>query len=100
MEKMMKKMGMKQEEIDAEEVIISCKHKKLIIRNPQVTKINMMGQETIQVLGDIEEEEVSGFKDEDIHIVMEQTGSNREEAKKALEEKKDIAAAILYLSNK
>ena len=100
MEKMMKKMGMKQEEIDAEEVIISCKHKKLIIKNPQVTKINMMGQETIQVLGDIEEEEVSGFKDEDIHIVMEQTGSNREEAKKALEEKKDIAAAILYLSNK
>ena len=100
MEKMMKKMGMKQEEIDAEEVIISCKHKKLIIRNPQVTKINMMGQETIQVLGDIEEEEVSGFKDEDIHIIMEQTGCNREEAKQALEEKKDIAAAILYLNNK
>lgn len=100
MEKMMKKMGMKQEEIDAEEVIISCKHKKLIIRNPQVTKINMMGQETLQVLGDIEEEEISGFKDEDIHIVMEQTGCNREEAKKALEEKKDIASAILFLSNK
>ena len=100
MEKMMKKMGMKQEEIDAEEVIISCKHKRLIIRNPQVTKINMMGQETLQVLGDIEEEEISGFKDEDIHIVMEQTGCNIEEAKKALDEKKDIASAILFLSNK
>ena len=39
-------------------------------------------------------------KDEDIHIVMEQTGCDREEAKQALEEKKDIAAAILYLNNK
>ena len=94
MEKMMKKMGMKQENIDAEEVIISCKHKKLIIRNPQVTKINMMGQETLQVLGDIEEEEISGFKDEDIHIVMEQTGCNREEAKKAIAEAKKSSQTV------
>ena len=100
MEKIMKKMGLKQEEIDAEEVVISCKHKKIIVRNPQVTKINMMGQETLQITGDIEEEEVSGFKDEDIHIIMEQSGCNREEAKMALEKEKDIAAAILSLNNK
>lgn len=96
----MKKMGLKQEEIEAEEVIISCKHKRIIVRNPQVTKINMMGQETLQITGDIEEEEIFGFKDEDIHMVMEQTGCDREEAKKALEKEKDIAAAILYLNQK
>lgn len=98
MEKIMKRMGVKQEEIDAEEVVISCKHKKIIIRNPQVTKVNMMGQETIQVIGDIEEIEMEGFTDEDIHMVMDQTGCNREQAKEALDMKKDIAAAILYLN--
>ena len=97
MEKAMKKMGMKQEEIEAEQVVISCKHKKIIINNPQITKINMMGQESLQIIGDMEEVESEGFKDEDIHIVMEQTGCSREEAKKALDEKKDIAAAILHL---
>ena len=60
----------------------------------------MMGQETLQITGDMEEEEVSGFKDDDIHMVMEQTGCNREEAKSALEKERDIAAAILYINNK
>ncbi len=100
MEKMMKKLGMKQENIDAEEVTISCKHKKIIVKNPQITKINMMGQESLQITGDIEEQEMEGFTDEDIHIVMEQTGCTREKAKEALEKEKDIAAAILYLNNK
>lgn len=100
MEKMMKKLGMKQENIDAEEVIISCKHKKIIVKNPQITKVNMMGQESLQITGDMEEHEAEGFTDEDIHIVMEQTGSNRESAKEALEKEKDIAAAILYLNKK
>ena len=100
MEKMMKKLGMKQEQIDADEVVISCKHKKIIVKNPQVMKINMMGQESLQITGDMEEQEMEGFTDEDIHIVMEQTGSSREKAKEALEKEKDIAAAILYLNKK
>jgi len=100
MEKMMKKLGMKQENIDAEEVVISCKHKKIIVKNPNVVKINMMGQESLQITGDFEEQEVEGFTDEDIHIVMEQTGCDREKAKAALESEKDIAAAILSLNKK
>ncbi len=96
----MKKMGLKQEDIDAEEVIVFCKHKKIIVRNPQVTKVNMMGQETLQISGDMDEEEISSFNNEDIKMVMEQTGKSMEEAQKALEEKKDIAAAILYLKDK
>ena len=100
MEKMMKKLGMKQEQIDAEEVVILCKHKKIIVKNPQVMKINMMGQESLQITGDFEEHEAEGFTDEDIHIVMEQAGCTREKAKEALAKEKDIAAAILYLNNK
>ncbi len=94
----MKKMGIKEETIDAHEVIIKCKDKELIIKNPQVTKINMMGQETLQVLGDIEERESSLFNEEDIKAVMEQAKCSREDAKKALEKERDIAAAILSLT--
>ena len=50
-----KKMGIKQEEIPATEVIIKTPDKDLIIRNPQVTKVIAMGQETLQISGTIEE---------------------------------------------
>lgn len=94
----MKKMGIKEETLDAEEVIIKCKDRELIIKNPQVTKINMMGQETLQVLGDIEERELSLFSEEDIKTVMGQVNCSREDAKKALDKEGDIAAAILSLT--
>ena len=45
----MKKLGVKQEEIEASEVVIKCSDKNIIIRNPEVLKVNMMGQETFQV---------------------------------------------------
>ncbi|QQG38871.1 MAG: nascent polypeptide-associated complex protein [Candidatus Woesearchaeota archaeon] len=101
MESAMKKLGVKQEPIDAVEVIIKTNDKEIVVRNPQVTKINMMGQDTIQVIGDIEERELKSYTDEDVKTVMEQTNCSREEALGALEENSgDIAAAILYLSEK
>lgn len=96
MQKVMKKMGIKQEEIDATEVIIKTNSKDLIIRNPKVTKVNMMGQETLQIMGDIEE--ASSISEEDIKTVSEQSGASEEASKKALENNKgDLAAAILEL---
>ena len=94
---MMQRMGMKQEEIDASEVIIKKKDgKNLIIRNPSVMKVDMMGQKTIQVTGDISEE--SGISEEDIKTVSEQAEVSEEEAKKTLEEVDgDLAEAILKL---
>jgi nascent polypeptide-associated complex subunit alpha len=88
---MMKKMGIKQEEIDASRVIIE---------NPNVVKINMQGQDSFQITGDISEEEDSSLiKEEDIEAVMEKTGKNKKEAQKALEEANgDLAEAILALS--
>ena len=96
----MKKMGMKQEEIEASEVIIKCPDRQLIIKNPQVSKINAMGQETLQISGNIEEQPLEKFTKEDIAIVIKQTNCKKEEAKQALEETGDIAAAILKLKDK
>ncbi len=93
----MKKMGIKQEDIDAKEVIIICQDKKLVIQNPQVSKIQAMGQETIQIIGNIEEQPLEKYSKEDIKTVMEQAYCSEEEAINALLETNDLAAAILKL---
>ena len=95
MKQAMQKMGIKQEELDAEEVIIKLKDKKLVIKNPNVSKINMQGHETFQITGDVSEE--SSYNEDDIKTVMEQTECSEEEAKEALEKYDDIAEAILNL---
>ena len=103
MQKAMKRLGIRQEEIDAEEVVIKTKDKSLIIRNPQVSRVNMMGQETIQVIGDITEidNDKSRINDEDIATVMEQTNCTEEEALEALQKSKgNLAEAILKLQAK
>ena len=101
MQQMMKKMGIAQQEIDANEVIIKCPDKEIIIENPQVSKVNMMGQETFQVVGNPVEKELDTEPDiveEDIKTVMEQTGCDEETAKKSIENNKgDLAAAIMDL---
>ena len=96
MQKMMQKMGMKQEEIDASEVIIKTKDQNIIIRNPQVSKVNMMGQDSIQVIGEMEYE--SAISEEDINTVAEQAKVSKEKAAEALKNNSgDLAAAILEL---
>ena len=101
MQKAMKRLGIKQEEIDANEVIIKTGSSEIIIKNPQVSKVNMMGQETFQVVGEAEEHPLTSepeISQEDIDTVMEQTGSTEEEAKKAIEENDgDLAKAIMNL---
>jgi len=99
MQKMMGKLGIKTEEIEADEVIIKGK-KNIVIKNPQVVSIDMQGQKSFQISGDVSEgeSEVEAFSDEDIKLVAEQAGVSEEEARKALEESNaDIAKAILDL---
>ena len=43
---MMKRMGIQQVEIPANQVIIRCDNKEIIIHNPQVSNVNLMGQQT------------------------------------------------------
>ena len=59
MQQMMKKMGIQQVDIPAQEVIIRTEDKEIVIRHPQVAKVNMMGQETYQVVGEAEERTIS-----------------------------------------
>lgn len=100
MKQMMKKMGMRQEDIDASEVIIKCSDKEIVIRNPQVAKINMMGQENFQISGDIEERSLETFNEDDVETVKSQTGKSEEEVRQALEETNgDLAEAILKLKD-
>jgi len=99
MKQAMKKLGIKQEEIDAEEVIIKTADKEIVITNPSVMKVNMSGQESFQISGEIHERESSGIKEEDIEMVVEQTKVSKEKAKKVLEKNKgDIAKSIMELS--
>lgn len=99
MSQMMKRMGIQQVEIDATEVIIRTPDRELIITNPQVSKVNMMGQETIQVVGDIHERELeteAEISEDDIKTVMDQAGVSEDEAKSAIEANDgDLAAAIM-----
>ncbi len=98
---MMKKMGIQQVEIPATEVVIKTPEKEIIITEPQVSKVNMMGQETFQITGNINERQLSTkpeINEEDIKTVMEQANVTEEEAKKAIEDSEgDLAKAILSL---
>jgi len=77
------------------------KDKKLVFDNPQVTETTMMGQKTYQLTGTYKEEtkEIEVIiNDEDIELVVTQTGVNKEKAKSLLVKNKgDIAATILEL---
>jgi nascent polypeptide-associated complex subunit alpha len=102
MQQMMKRMGIQQVDIPATEVIIRSEDKEIIITEPSVAKVNMMGQETFQISGgSIQERESSSgpeINDDDIKTVAEQANVSEEDAKKALEESNgDLAAAILSL---
>lgn len=102
MQQAMKKLGMKQDEIDAIAVIIRTKKEDIIITNPSVQKVDMMGNISYQVSGEEEhrplEEEEPEISEEDIETVIAQTGASREDAETALKKSKgDLAAAIISL---
>ena len=101
MKQAMRRLGIQQQEIDAKEVIIRLEDKEIVISNPNVSKVNMMGQDTYQVVGEESERSLDSapeIKEDDIKTVMEQAGVSKEEAVKTIEEcKGDLAEAILKL---
>ena len=95
MDALMRKMGIKSQSIDAEEVVIKGP-KTIVIKEPQVTMMEVQGQKTFQISGRVEETPVEN--EDDLGVVMEQTGASKEEAKRALEDSQgDIAEAIMKL---
>ena len=94
---MMRRMGLQQTEIEAREVIIRTPEKEIVIQNPSVSKIDIGGQETYQVVGHAVERD-SEVSEEDIETVMEQAKVTKAEAERALKESSgDLAEAILSL---
>ena len=103
MERQMKKMGMKMEDLDGvREVIIRFDEKELIIDNPSVSLMNVMVQETYQIDGKAREVELEyeiEIPEEDIEMVANSAGVSKDDAKAALEEcKGDLAEAIMKLN--
>ncbi len=104
MKSMMRKMGMDLDELgDVEEVIIKTSDKKYIFHDAAVTVMTVQGQKTFQIVGepDVEESEGEGgivIPEEDIQLVMAQSGASYDDAKKALEENEgNPAEAIISL---
>jgi nascent polypeptide-associated complex subunit alpha len=104
--RIMQRLGMQVKELeDVIEVIIKKGDKKIIIEEPSVTLMNIQGQSVYQILGGrVREESIERTvkkyvaTEEDINLVMQQTGKSYEETKKALEESEgDLAKAILML---
>lgn len=98
MQGMMKKMGISQTPLSVRRVIFEMDDTNLVINDPQVLKVMMQGQETYQVTGEAEEESTETFSDEDVSMVVEQSGKGEAEVRSALEESNgDIAEAIMKL---
>ncbi len=103
MNRMMRQMGIQTEEMKGvEEVRIITSDKEYVFRNPEVTMTVVQGQKTYQIIGEPEEEQKEGaIPEEDIELVMQQTGASRDEAKKALEENGgEPAEAIISLMSR
>ncbi len=103
MAKAMQRFGIQQQEVEASEVIIRCPDKDILIERPQVAKVNMMGQETWQIIGNAVEKARSSepeIKEEDIQTVMQQANVSKDKALAAIKSAKgDLAQAILNLQS-
>ena len=98
---------LKAKEIEAYEVIIKARDGDYIIEDPQVMYMEIQGQKMLQVIGEMKkievekEEEKPLYTDEDVQLVMQQTGCSEEEAKKALEEANgEPAEAIISIMSR
>ena len=104
MASMMRQMGIKTFDVDAERVVVEKKDgTKLIVSPATVSVMEFQGQKTLQVAGEFSEEAgaggaVEGGASDDAKMVAEQTGASLQEAQAALDEAGgDIAQAILKL---
>ncbi|MGC8556128.1 MAG: nascent polypeptide-associated complex protein [Conexivisphaera sp.] len=105
--RMMERMGLSVEEVEGvEEVTMRMSDGRTIrIRNPAVYRMRTRDKEVViyNVMGKEEapEEEEVSLSEEDVKLVMDQTGASRDEAIQALiESGGDLAAAILRIQQR
>ena len=118
MRQMMDQMGIDLTEIDAEEVIIRTEDVEYVFHDADVQRMDAQGQQTYQVVGepderprgeaepeagdDADEAEPAGddapdVADQDVEIVAQRADVPESEARTALEETGDLAAAVQRL---
>ncbi|MDD4299878.1 MAG: nascent polypeptide-associated complex protein [Methanomicrobium sp.] len=101
MKQMMKKLGMKMEEIeDVESVVVYTKKGNYVFKDAEFVITTMQGTTTYQVQGTpVFEPAEAVIPDDDVKMVAEQAGVSEDDAKRALKETNgDIAEAIIKLS--
>ncbi|MEM4302846.1 MAG: nascent polypeptide-associated complex protein [Candidatus Caldarchaeum sp.] len=107
-ERLLKNLGLDVEEMGtAEEVVIKLASRQIIIRNPLVYSMKTGGEHVIQVVGGelqeakAEAKQVYTPTEEDVTLVVSQTGVSEEDARTALAEAEgDLAKAILTLRSR
>ncbi len=119
MEQMMDQMGIDLTELDAEEVIIRTADTEYVFHDADVQRMDAQGQQTYQVVGEPDErprgesgeaaegesDDDSGgdgepdVADQDVEIVAQRAGVPEAEAREALAETGDLAAAVQRLEN-
>lgn len=101
---MMKKLGIDVQDIhDVQEVVIRTATKDYVFSDATVSVMKAQGTETWQVSGSpkaVEHDVELTASDDDVQMVMEQTGCDKKTAVQALKDAKgDLAEAIVALSD-
>ena len=112
MRQMMDQMGIDVTEIDAEEVIIRTDDTEYVFHDADVQRMDAQGQQTYQIVGEPDERprgdgndadadgDADGgtdVADQDVEIVAQQADVPEGEAREALAETGDLAAAVQHL---
>ena len=96
LDRLMKQMQMNTTTVRATRVVIETPGKNIIITDPEVMEVDLMGKRVFQVSGNVTEE--VPVNEEDVKMVMEQTGKSRDDVVRKLRElNNDIARAIVEL---
>jgi len=105
MKQAMRKMGIKSEDVpDVQEVIIRTPDREIVIETPSVSIMEVQGQKTFQIAGESYERSRGAegadepVDEEDVELVMTQTGCSHDIAVKALKDNNgQPAEAILSI---
>ncbi len=96
---MLRRMGIRAEQIPVKRVVFEMDGETWIFENPVVIETSMGGQRAYQIMGEPRREQ--GVSEEDVEILMERTGKSREEVIEALKKAKgDLAEALSLLEGK
>jgi len=105
MQRMMQRMGITMNQVNADQVIIKSADKDIIIDNPEIVVTKVQGRDMYQISGDVREEAAGGqvkldFTADDVKMVSEQAKVSEKKAREALEKANgDIAQAIINLKS-